>query len=38
MNAFQQSYLQTLERHRAAFATVEQYQDQALLWLDKVKA
>lgn len=37
MNALQHSYLQTLERHRAAFATVEQYQDQALLWLERVK-
>jgi D-sedoheptulose 7-phosphate isomerase len=37
MNAIAQSYLQTLERHRAAFATVEQYQDQAMQWLDKVQ-
>jgi D-sedoheptulose 7-phosphate isomerase len=32
-----QSYLLTLERHRAAFASVEQYQDQAMQWLYKVQ-
>lgn len=31
------SYRQALERHRAAFATVEQYHDQALTWLAKVQ-
>ncbi|WP_180683583.1 D-sedoheptulose-7-phosphate isomerase [Tepidicella baoligensis] len=38
MNVLKASYLQSLERHRAAFATVEQYQDQALLLLEKVQA
>jgi D-sedoheptulose 7-phosphate isomerase len=37
MNALAQSYLLTLDRHRAAFATVEHYQDQAMHWLAKVQ-
>jgi D-sedoheptulose 7-phosphate isomerase len=37
MNAIEHSYLQTLARHRAAFATVEQYQAQALQWLARVQ-
>jgi D-sedoheptulose 7-phosphate isomerase len=32
-----QNYLQTLERHRDVFATVEQYQAQAMQWLDQVQ-
>jgi D-sedoheptulose 7-phosphate isomerase len=32
-----QSYLQTLERHRTAFSTVEQYQAQAMQWLERVQ-
>jgi len=37
MNPITQSYLESLERHRAAFSTVEQYQDQALQWFEQVK-
>jgi D-sedoheptulose 7-phosphate isomerase len=37
MNPIAQSYLQSLERHRTAFATVEQYQAQAMQWLEQVQ-
>lgn len=37
MNAIAQSYLQTLQRHRDTFTTVEQYQDQAMVFLEKVQ-
>lgn len=37
MNKITQSFTQTLERHRAVFSTGEQYQYQAMLWLEKVQ-
>ena len=37
MNALTDSYLSALQRHRDAFATVEQYQEQALAWLAQVR-
>ena len=38
MNDIAHSFTKTLERHRAVFATGEFYQDQAILWLEKVQA
>lgn len=37
MDTIATSYLNSLERHRTAFATVEQYQDQAMQWLAAVQ-
>ena len=37
MNTIDSSYFNSLQRHRATFATVEQHQPQAMEWLARVK-